>query len=391
MKYDFDEIVDRYGTNCLKYDFSLERGRPKDILPLWVADMDIKAPKEVNDAIKAAADHGIYGYADTKDDYFKTLKNWFSKYHDWEIEREWLVKTPGIVYAIATAIKAFTKAGDSVLIQQPVYYPFSETILVNDRKLVNNPLAYRDGKYSIDFEDFESKIKEKDVKLFILCSPHNPVGRVWTREELTRVGDICVENNVLVIADEIHEDFVNEGHKHQVFSDIKPEYRDITVTCTAPSKTFNIAGLQVSNIFIPNENLRREFKKEMDKTGYSQLNTLGLLAAKAAYDHGREWLDQLKVYLKVNLDFLREFLKDRLPMIKLVEPEGTYLVWIDFKELKLSNKELEHLIVNEANLWLDSGDMFGADGEGFQRINIACPRSVLEKALIQLEAAIKNI
>ena len=387
----FDELVDRTNTNSLKYDFAVERGKPVDILPLWVADMDFKAPDAVLDVLTTASQHGIFGYSDTKEDYFNTLYHWFHTYFDWSIEKSWLVKTPGVVYAICTAIRGLTQKGDAVLIQQPVYYPFSEAITDNERLLVNNPLVYKDGKYSIDFEDFEAKIVEHKVKLFILCSPHNPVGRVWTKEELIQLGDICLKHGVLVVSDEIHADFIYDGYKHLIFANLKPEFLDITITCTAPSKTFNLAGLQVSNIFIPNQQIRAAFKKEIRKTGYSQLNNMGLLACKAAYDHGREWLDDLKAYLAQNLEFVRTFLQEKLPQIKLVEPQGTYLIWLDCKALNLTDKELEDLIVHKAGLWLDSGSMFGSDGEGFQRINIACPRSILEKALTRLEYAIKDV
>lgn len=391
MHTHFDELIDRKNTNSLKYDFAVERGKPVDILPLWVADMDFKTPSSVRAALATCSDHGIFGYSETKEDYFNTLYHWFNTYFDWPIQSSWLVKTPGIVYAICTAIRALTEKEDAIMIQQPVYYPFSESITSNERLLVNNTLVYEDGKYSMDFEDFEAKIIKHKVKLFILCSPHNPVGRVWTREELIRLGDICLKHAVIVVSDEIHADFVYNGHKHLVFASLKPEFLDISITCTAPSKTFNLAGLQISNIFIPNECIRHEFELEIIRTGYSQLNTMGLVACKAAYDHGREWLEDLKDYLAQNLNFVRSFLSEKLPQIKLVEPQGTYLIWLDCRSLNLSDQALEDLIIHKARLWLDSGSMFGSDGEGFQRINIACPKAVLEKALIQLECAINDL
>ena len=288
------------------------------------------------------------------------------------------------------AIRAFTEEGDAVLLQQPVYYPFSETILDNHRKLVNNPLKLENGHYEIDFNDFERKIAENHVKLFLLCSPHNPVGRVWKEWELRKLGEICLRYGVLVVSDEIHADFTYGNNKHLVFASLSPEIADITITCTAPSKTFNLAGLQTSNIFISNRERKHKFKAQIAAAGYSQLNTMGLAACQAAYEGGEEWLEQLKVYLKGNLDFTREFLKARLPEIKLIEPEGTYLIWLDFRTLGLTEEELEDLIVNRARLWLDSGAIFGKDGEGFERINIACPRATLERALTQLELAIKE-
>lgn len=387
MSINFDQIIDRKNTDSIKYDFALQRGKPDGILPLWVADMDFKTPACVTDALVEKSRHGIFGYSESGQDYIETLQNWFSLYFNWEIQPNWLIKTPGVVCALCTAIRALTNKGDAILIQQPVYYPFGESVLANERSLVVNQLIYQDSRYLIDFKDFENKIIQNKVKLFILCSPHNPVGRVWTKEELVLLGDICVKHGVVVISDEIHADFVYPGHRHLVFAALKPEFQEIAVTCTAPTKTFNLAGLQISNIFIANKKLRDLFKQETVKSGYSQLNIMGITACKAAYQGGGEWLDGLKGYLVENLNFVRCFLLQNLPQIKLVEPEGTYLVWLDFKELGLNKKQLEDLIVNKARLWLDGGGMFGAGGEGFQRINIACPRSILEKALTQLEQA----
>jgi cystathionine beta-lyase len=386
----FDEIIDRKNTNCLKYDFALERKKRDDLLPLWIADMDFRLPEEIISDIQKAVAHGIFGYSDVKRTYFDTLYNWFQNRFDWELKEEWLVKTPGIVFAIALAIKAFTNKGDSVLIQQPVYYPFSECILANNRKLVNNQLAYKDGKYTIDFEDFESKIVNENVKLFLLCSPQNPTGRVWTKDELTRIGEICLKHNVIVLSDEIHCDFVYPGNTHTVFASISEEFAMNSIICTAPSKTFNIAGLQISNIFIPNKTLRDAFREEYDASGYSQLNTLGLVACQSAYSKGEAWLNELKVYLKENLDFVRNFLAENLPEIKLVEPEGTYLIWLDCSGLGLTYKELEKIIIDKAKLWLDGGIIFGKQTALFERINIACPRSILEQALKNLEQAIHS-
>lgn len=384
----FDEVIERKNTNSLKYDFAIERGKPADVLPLWVADMDFKAPKAVVDSLIKASRFGIYGYSESKDGYFTAIQKWYKKYHGWDIKKNWLVKTPGVVFAICMAIRALTKEGDSVLIQSPVYYPFFQSVLDNGRTLVTNQLRYHDGQYSIDFDDFEEKIKKNDVKLFILCSPHNPVGRVWTAFELTRIGEICEKYGVYVVSDEIHADFVYSGHKHYVFAKLNREFADRTITCTSPSKSFNLAGLQVSNIFIENENMKLKFQKEIDKAGYSQLNGLGLVACQAAYENGRQWLDNLKQYLVGNLEFTNQFLKQKLPQVKLVEPEGTYLLWLDFRKLGLDGEELENLIVNRAKLWLDSGTLFGSGGEGFMRINLACPQATLYKALCRLEKAI---
>ena len=391
MKYNFDEIVDRRNTDCLKYDFAVERGMPADVLPLWVADMDFRTAPGIIERAVADASFGIYGYTDNKDDYFQAVAAWYRDYFDWKVEKKWLVKTPGIVFAIGIAVQALTKEGDAVMIQQPVYYPFSEVIKDNDRVLVNNALVLKDEHYEIDFEDFEEKIIQNNVKLFILCSPHNPVGRVWTYDELRRMGEICLKHDVKVVSDEIHSDFVYEGRKHYVFSTVDPAFEEISVICTAPSKTFNLAGLQASNIFIPNAQIRKAFKRKISAAGYGQPNMIGLHACQAAYETGREWLEELKVYLKGNLDYTRTYLEKNLPQIKLIEPEGTYLIWLDCRALGLPEEKLEHLIVNEAKLWLDSGAIFGEVGEGFERINIACPRAVLKEALERLHRAVSGL
>lgn len=388
--YDFDKVIDRHGTNCLKFDFAKERGKNGDELSLWVADMDFQVAKPITDALQAQVNHGIYGYSEVKSDYFEIVKNWFKDNFDWEIKKGSLVKTPGVVYAIAMAVKAFTKEGEAVIIQQPVYYPFSEMIIANNRKLVNSPLVLKDGRYEIDFEDFEKKIVENNVKLFILCSPHNPVGRVWSVEELKRIGDICIKHDVVIFSDEIHADFVYEPNKHHVFASLGESYAANSVIATAPSKSFNIAGLQVSNIFIENKKLRDAFRNEIVKSGYSQLNTMGLAAARAAYESGKEWLDEVRAYIKDNLIFFRDYLKENIGELSLIEPEGTYLVWVDFRKLGLSEKQREDLIVNKAKLWIDSGAMFGVDGEGFERFNIACPRSYLKKAFDSLKKAVEE-
>jgi len=387
MPINFDEIIDRRNTSCLKHDFAVERGYPADILPFWVADMDFRAPAPVIDALKARAEHGIFGYTQVKDDYFAVLQNWFRTRHDWTVERRELILTPGVVFAIATAIRAFTIKGDAVLIQQPVYYPFANMIRQNERVIVDNPLRLIEGRYEIDFADFEQKIIEHRVKLFILCSPHNPVGRVWTRAELEQIAAVCLRHNVIVVADEIHEEFVRPGFRHVPFASLSEEAAAITVTCTSPSKTFNLAGLQISNIFIRNTQLRRRFKEELGRTGYDEPNTLGLTGAKAAYEHGAEWLTQLLAYIEENHARTKSFLAAHLPKVQIIEPEGTYLLWLDFRAYELSNEALNEKIIREAHLWLDDGPIFGAGGSGFQRINIACPWATLETGLQNLAKA----
>jgi cystathionine beta-lyase len=388
---DFDTIINRKNTGCLKYDFAEKRGMPKDILPLWVADMDFQISSYIQDAVIDQASHGIYGYNESGDSYFEAVQKWLLTHHNWQVEEKWLVKTPGIVFALAQAVQAFTEEGDGVLIQQPVYYPFSGVIKDNNRRVIDNTLVRdENGRYHMDFADFEDKIVKEQVKLFILCNPHNPVGRVWTKEELTRLGDICLKHHVLVVSDEIHEDFVFEG-THQVFANLKEAYREITITCTAPSKTFNIAGLQTSNIWIPNRQLRQKLKKQISASGYSQLNGVGLAACEAAYRHGEVWYRAVTDYIRKNMIFTKEFIDTRLPKLSMNLPEGTYLIWIDFRGLGLSPDELENLIIHKAGLWLDSGAIFGEAGAGFQRINAACPRKTLQTALERLEAAVNSL
>lgn len=377
----FDEIINRRGTDCLKYDFAVRRGMPEEVLPLWVADMDFKTTSYVEDAVIERTKHGIFGYSESGEEYFKEVAGWMRRHHNWEIRPEWLIKTPGVVFALAMAVKAFTEKGDSVLIQQPVYYPFSEVITDNGREVVSNDLVLtEDGTYKIDFADFEQKIIANGIKLFLLCSPHNPVGRVWTKEELEKIGDICVKHGVTVVSDEIHNDFIWEG-THTVFAGIKKEFADISVTCTSPSKTFNLASMLISNIFIPNQILRRKFRKEMDRAGISQLSVLGLVATEAAYAHGDEWYAAMKNYVRDNIAFARAYVEENLPGVRMIDTQGTYLIWLDFRQTGLTVEQLDHKIIYEAGLWLDSGKIFGKTGEGFERINVACPRAVLQEAL----------
>lgn len=388
MPVDFDTVPNRRGTNCFKYDFAREMGMPEDVLPLWVADMDFPTAPAVLERLHALAEHGIFGYTGVKDAYFSAVHNWYAQRFGWEAQRSWLVTTPGVVFAIAIAIRAFTQKGDAILIQQPVYYPFANKVTENDRQLVVNPLVLKNGRYEMDFADMERKIVDYHVKMLLLCSPHNPVGRVWTKEELLHVGEICQKHGVLVVSDEIHADFTYAGHTHRVFASVKSEFADFTITCTAPSKTFNLAGLQNSNIFIPNRQLRHAYKKELSACGCGGTNCMGMAACQAAYEAGADWLEQLKQYLAGNLAYIRQFLREKLPEIALIEPEGTYLVWLDLRKLGLTEQQQRQLIVQDAKLWLDAGTLFGQGGEGFERINIACPRTTIEQAMQRLEHAV---
>ena len=387
-KYCFDEIIDRKNTNSLKYDFAAERGMPQDLLPLWVADMDFKTPKEVTEALVAKAEHGIFGYSEPFEDYYEALRKWFSAHFGWEPESSGFVLSCSVVFSICNLIEAQTEPGDAVIINQPVYYPFSEAIRDNGRKLVSSDLKYSDGKYGIDFEDFEKKIEENNVKLYILCNPHNPVGRVWRRDELEEISRIYRKHNVFVVSDEIHADFIYKGYKFTSYASLGEEALRTAAICTSPSKTFNLAGLHNANTYIYDKGVRARFKQVQNRKGYSQSNIMGIIACRAAYEHGEEWHRELMEYLEGNLEFVRDYLNENIPQIRLVEPEGTYLIWLDCSGLGLTDTELNRLIVNDARLWLDAGNIFGSSGKQFERINIACPRSIIKEALERLKTAV---
>jgi len=382
VKYDFDSVIDRSNSYSIKYEPTW-RGKPADVLPLWVADMDFAAPPCVQEALASRAQHGIFGYSEPDQAYCHVIRNWFEERFNWTTRREWLAITPGVVNALHIAVRALTKPGDGVVIQQPVYHPFESCVMQTGRQLLVNELVYSERRYSVDFQDFEEKIKR--AKMFIMCSPHNPVGRVWSNDELTRMGEICLRHGVLVVADEIHQDFVFSGHKHLVFAALNQDFADITVTCTSPSKTFNLAGLLHANNLISNKELRDKFKEEYAKSGLSQPGVMGLVACKAAYEGGAQWLEQLLDYIAGNILFLKTYLSNHIPKIKLVEPEGTYLAWLDCDELGISARELDEAITQKGKLWLNAGYSFGKGGEGFERLNAACPRSVLQNALERLK------
>jgi len=390
-KYNFDQIIDRKNTSCLKYDFGMQRKGRTDLLPMWVADMDFSLPEEILADFHKRIDHGIFGYTDPDAEYYAALDRWFSVHHGYHIQPEWVTLGCGVVYGLATGVKAFTEPGDAVLIQQPVYYPFREVIEDNGRKFVNSQLHYENGKYTIDFTDFEQKIEDNNVKIFLLCSPHNPAGRVWTKEELTRMGDICLKHNVIILDDEIHCDFVYAPHHFTSFLALDEKYRNNLVVFNSPSKTFNVAGLQPGNIIIPDENLRKRYRKANAAAGYSQGSIMGQVAVKSCYTKGDEWVKELVEYIAGNIAWVRDFVKENFSKATFVEPEGTYLVWIDFSGYGLSDDELEHLVTDEAKLWLDSGKIFGPATAQFERFNMACPRSTVEKAFQQLKAAFASL
>lgn len=390
MSFDFDTVIDRHNTDCIKFDFAEEHGVPADALPMWVADMDFRAPDGVLDAARACVEHGIFGYTGVKPDYYEAVRGWFERRFGWRTKPEWLVRTPGVVFALAMAVRALSEPGAGVLIQPPVYYPFFKTVRDNGRRVIENPLIYGDGRYVMDYDGMERAIVENGVKLFILCSPHNPAGRVWTREELRRAGDICLRHGVTVVSDEIHCDFTWPDHPHTPLVMAVPELMEQAVVCTAPSKAFNLAGLQVSNLFIPGADVRKKVKAEIEATGWSGLNNVGQAACKAAYRTGDPWLDALKDYLKGNVAFMRDYLAENLPELKLIEPEGTYLAWVDCSALGLTPAQLHDLVANKAKLWLDDGGIFGKQGEQFQRFVLACPRATLKEGLERLRKAIKG-
>lgn len=383
----FDEYIERRHTDSLKYDFAVRRGLPEDVLPLWVADMDFRTSSYVEDAVIERTRHGIFGYTETGEEYFRSVAGWMKHHHDWDVQYSWLVKTPGVVFALAMAVKGFTDEGDGVLIQQPVYYPFSEVIEDNNRVIVSNDLVLGDdNRYYIDFEDFEKKIVDNKIKLFFLCNPQNPTGRVFTREELEKLGDICVRHNVIVVSDEIHNDFAFFG-EHTVFTKVKKEFEDISIVCTSVSKTFNLASMLISNIFIPNAKIRHVFKKQYAAAGMSQLSALGITATSVAYDKGDEWYEKMIEYVKANILFVKDYVKKNIPGVRVIDGEGTYLMWLDFRGTGLSGTEIDRKIIYEAKLWLDSGKIFGKTGTGFQRINVAVPRSTVVECLERIKAA----
>jgi cystathionine beta-lyase len=402
MRYDFDREISRRGTSAVKWEFIQEGPDllqwehtdeffgPDRILPMWVADMDFRCPEPVVTALVARAEHGIYGYTEKSDEYYQSVVGWMKRRHGWRVAPEWICTTPGVVPALNMLVRTFLSPGEKVLIQRPVYYPFFSAIENNGGEIVSNSLVLDNGRYGMDFDDLEVKAQDPQVKMAILCSPHNPVGRVWTREELSRFGDICLRNNVLVVSDEIHGDLIYKGYAFTTFASISKDIAQSAVICTAPSKTFNMAGLQTSNIIIPNADLRAQFEKTLQSNGLFGISVLGIVATEAAYNHGEEWLEQVLDYIEVNLRYLDEYVRDNIPQISVIPPEGTYLVWLDCRRLGLGKWDLKHLMLKEARVYLDEGFIFGPEGEGFERINIACPRSILGEALERICNAIQR-
>ncbi|WP_409294191.1 MalY/PatB family protein [Peribacillus sp. SCS-26] len=390
MKYNFDEHIPRTNTGSVKWDQSEVLFGDKDILPMWVADMDFKVPQPVIEALKAKAEHGIFGYTGGTASYWDAVIGWMKTRHNWDIQKEWISHAPGVVPALNIIVQAFTAPGDRIMIQSPVYHPFAKVVEMNGRELTVNQLQNEAGRYTMNFTDLKEKLK-LGVKMLILCSPHNPVGRVWSEEELRELGEICLANDVLIVSDEIHADLVMPGSRHTVFASINEEFEQNSIICTAPSKTFNLAGLQTSNIIIPNANLRAKFKKSMEEHFLGSMNTFGIAAAESAYLEGADWLDQLLEYLQGNYNYIKNYLETHLNKLIVSPLEGTYLVWVDCRTLGLDAKELERHMQKEAKVAFNHGYIFGEGGEGFLRINIACPRSIVEEGMKRLERAVNAL
>ncbi len=403
MDHNFDVEVGRRDTNSVKWEFlqsdeDLLKFEQTDscfgedrVLPMWVADMDFRSPGPVVEALVARARHGIYGYSAPTQAFRQSVLRWMQRRHGWKIKPEWICVTPGVVPALNMLVRTFASAGDRVLIQPPVYYPFYGAVENNGAELALNPLVYEGGRYRMDFADLEDKCRDPRLKLAILCSPHNPVGRVWTREELVRFGEICLENDVLVVSDEIHADLVYKGHEFTPFAKISDDFARGSITCTSPSKTFNLAGLQTSCILIPEEKLRTQFERVLLSNGLFGIGAFGVVALQAAYDHGEEWLAQLLEYLEGNLAYLEKYVAEHIPQLTVVRPEGTYLVWLDCRALRLDERQLKRLMLEEARVYLDEGSIFGPEGDGFERINIACPRAILVEALDRIRQAVEGL
>ena len=390
MKYDFDSVIDRRNTNSVKWDLADERFNVENILPMWVADMDFRVPQPVIDALKRVAEYGVFGYSTVPQSYYDAVIDWIRKRHNWEVEEEWLVFTPGVIAAINILVRTFTSPGDQVIVQTPGYYPFFNAITNNDREIFDNPMNLENDLYVMDFDDLQDKINTR-TKMIILCSPHNPVGRVWKEQELTRLGQLCLENDILVVSDDIHCDLVYDGFEHVPFASISKEFADRSVTCTSASKTFNLPGLKTSNIIIPNPGLREAFSSMLRSCGISSPNIFGIAATEAAYRYGEAWLEQLLVYLQGNMAFLEQYASTRIPGLRIIPLQGTYLAWLDFRGCGINREKLGNFVREDARVALQPGTIFGCREEGFERMNIACPRSTLEEGLRRIEAAVNRL
>lgn len=388
-RIDFNKAPSREETNAEKYALREKLFGSVDVLPMWVADMDIQTPSFVMDAISNRVKHPILGYEEIPDSFFESQIQWIKNHHGYELQKEWMFYSPSVVASINLCIQAFSEVGDKVLVQSPVYFPFYSSVTNNDRVLVKNELKEMDGHYTMDFEAFEAAIDEK-TKIFLLCSPHNPVGRVWTADELSRIADICIKHDLLIVADEIHSDLIFKGNKHIPFASLSKEIQERTITCYGPGKTFNMAGLAVSTLSISNEELRHKFTKVYTSVHFAEGTVFGHVGFEAAYTQGEQWLDELLVHIQGNIDYLDLCLKEYMPSITMHKPEGTYLAWLDCRGLGLDNKGLKEFFYHDAKLGLSSGVSFGKAGAGFMRINLATPRSTVEEAVSRLHAAYES-
>lgn len=393
FNYDFETIVDRKNIGSYKWEQmrNWNSNTSENIIPFSVADMELKNPPQVVEGLKKFIDSNILGYTGPTSAYYNAVCNWMKRRHNWQIDKEWIVNTPGVVTAFFEGIKAFSEPGDGIIVMSPVYYPFYNAIKLNDRKIVKNPLLDTGKSYEIDFKDLESKAKKAENKILLFCSPHNPAGRVWTKGELERVGEICMKNNVLIISDEIHNDLIMPGYEHTVFATISDKLANNMIVCTAPSKTFNLAGLQNSNIIIINDDIRNVYKKQLEKDSIELVNMIGLKACELAYNECEDWLEELIVLINHNKLEMKRYITENISSIKVYDLEGTYLQWLDFRKLGLSDKKLEGLMHNEAELFFDEGYIFGEEGSGFERWNIACPTSYIMAGLERLKATIDNL
>ena len=389
-KYNFDEIVPREGTNCIKYDAREWMFKTKNVLPLWVADMDFKTPDFIVNAIKERAGHEIYGYTFKPESYFQAIIGWMQRRHNWNIQKEWISSSPGVVAGLTLAIETFSKPGDEVVIQPPVYFPFFDCVKGSKRKIVENPLRIENKRYTFDFEDLKSKIT-RNTKLLLLCNPQNPGGMVWKKEELEELSSICLQNKIMVISDEIHSDLIYKGYKHIPFASISEETANNCVVFMAPSKTFNVAGLSSSIALIPNKTNFARYERTLGVGHLGMGNIFGSVALEAAYSHGDEWLEQMLGYLWENYLLLKEFIGKNLPNVKVMPLEATYLVWLDFTAYGLKDEELSRFIIEDAKVGLNNGKRFGTGGDGWMRINIGCPRSILAESLERLQLAFAGL
>jgi len=390
MTYDFDRVFERKNTHSAKWDGVKIQHGDKDILPLWVADMDFQTAPPVIEALKKQAEHGIFGYPLRPKSYLDAVVDWVERRHGWKIDPKWLTYSPGVVTALNLCILTYSRPGDGVIVQPPVYYPFYRTIENNGRRILSNPLKIETDRYVMDFDNLEKQAGPR-TRIMILSSPHNPIGRVWKSEELQRVGNFCVDNDVVLVSDEVHSDLVFKGNKHVPIASISDDIASRAITCIAPSKTFNLAGLKTSVLIIPDSKIRRQYETTLQNLSLGMDNSFGLVALEAAYSHGEEWLDALLAYLEANMEFTIQYFEKHIPRIKARRSEATYLLWLDCRGLGLNDKDLDCFMLEKAGVWLDDGPMFGRGGSGFQRINIACPRAILEQALNRIENAVKSL